>query len=408
MRRLRPGAIAIIASALLAVAAASIAEAQPLRPLMPAGASPQSGAGSAYLPGGAMPSGPVRASLAALALAGKPDGALRLRGAREIELYKKLAPSVALIVTEDGAGSGSLIALKAASGATPTSALLLTNAHVVEGATDVDVIFKPVDNGQKIDPASIRPGRVVKVDATRDLALVEVSDVPKQAATIALGRMDEVQVGADVHAIGHPGGQTWTYTKGLISQLRLGYKWESSPTDRHIADVIQTQTPINPGSSGGPLISDAGKLIGVNSFKVDANEGLNFAVAVGEVEKFLAAAKNGEYEPKVAARPAKPCKEVLYEGRAPDDKGVLRNLDTDCTGKVTASLYVPDDKGEPVVLSLDKNGDGEADAWIFDEDRDGKWDFSLWDVDFDGKPDLVGFHPDGTLTPTRYETYQPK
>jgi S1-C subfamily serine protease len=175
-----------------------------------------------------------------------------------------------------------------------------------------------------------------------------------------------------------------------------------------MADVIQTQTPINPGNSGGPLISDAGKLIGVNSFKFDGNEGLNFAVAVDEVEKFLAAAKKGEYEPKLAATPDKNCKEVVYEGRAPDNKGLLRNFDTDCTGKVTASLYIPDDKAEPVVLSLDKNGDGQADAWIFDDNRDGKWDFSLWDIDFDGKPDLIGFHPDGGLKPARYEKYTPK
>ena len=58
--------------------------------------------------------------------------------------------------------------------------------------------------------------------------------------------MSEAQVGADVHAIGHPQGQTWTYTKGLISQVRPDYQWGP-----HKADVIQTQTPINPGNSGG-------------------------------------------------------------------------------------------------------------------------------------------------------------
>ena len=80
----------------------------------------------------------------------------------------------------------------------------------------------------------------------------------------------------------------------------------------------------------------------------------------------------------------------------------------DCSGKVNASLYIPDDKSKPVVFALDKNGDGEADAWIFDENRDGKWDFSLWDIDFDGKLDLIGFHPDGGLKLTRYEKYKPK
>jgi len=402
MRWLRLGAMAIVGCGLLASA-----EAQTLRPLAPNGSTPQPGVGQAYaLPGGLV--APGRGAAAALAIADQPEPPLRLRGPHEIELYKKLAPSVALIVTEDGSGSGSLIARRPADGKAPASALLLTNAHVVADWPEVDVIFKPSTVRQKIDPASVRPGRVIKVDPVRDLALVEVTDVPDGLPTIALGSMDEVQIGADVHAIGHPIGQTWTYTKGLISQLRPGYQWQTSATDKHTADVIQTQTPINPGNSGGPLISDAGKLIGVNSFGFRGNEGLNFAVAVDEVDKFLAAAKKGEYELKLAAQPERRCQEVVYEGRAPDNKGLLRNFDTDCIGKVTASLYIPDDKAEPVVLSLDKNGDGKADAWIFDENRDGKWDFSLWDIDFDGKPDLIGFHPDGGLKPTRYEKYQPK
>jgi S1-C subfamily serine protease len=57
--------------------------------------------------------------------------------------------------------------------------------------------------------------------------------------------MSDVQVGADVHAIGHPKEQTWTYTKGLISQVRPDYEWSDGSTKRK-ADVIQTQTPINP------------------------------------------------------------------------------------------------------------------------------------------------------------------
>jgi S1-C subfamily serine protease len=95
-------------------------------------------------------------------------------------------------------------------------------------------------------------------------------------------------------SIGHPRQNDWSLTKGIISQYRRGYVWtygsadaatSGDPTIKHKANIIQTQTPINPGNSGGPLISDSGTLIGVNTGK---GEGLNFAVSVEDVRKFLA------------------------------------------------------------------------------------------------------------------------
>lgn len=332
----------------------------------------------------------------------EPEPRLRLRGAREIELYRTLVPSVALLVSDIGEGTGSLIAMKSVVAAN-RSGLLLTNAHVVGNAREVAVVFKPQKDGEKIGPANAIRGRVRKIDPVRDLALVEIESVPANAVAIPFGSMSEAQVGADVHAIGHPQGHTWTYTKGLISQVRPNYEWGS-----HKADVIQTQTPINPGNSGGPLIGDNGKMIGVNSFKTQTGEGLNFAVAINEVERFLAAAQDGAYDPKTVAA-SKPCKpKLMYEGRDKDDTAFIRRLDMDCSGEVNAALIVPDDKSQPIELRMDTNRDRKVDAWIVDTNRDGKWDVSYWDTDFDGKPDLVGHHPDGGLEPTRTEKYQPK
>lgn len=356
--------------------------------------------------GGTTP--PGQAKLAStLMRVGELEPPLRLRGAREIELYRKLAPSVALILSDIGEGSASLIATKTPA-ADKRSGVLLTSAHVLGDAREVAVIFKPQKEGEKITEAHAVRGRVRKLDPVRDLALVEVDSVPAHVAPIPLGSMSEALVGADVHAIGHPEGQTWTYTKGLISQVRPDYQWQ-----HHKVDVIQTQTPINPGNSGGPLISDGGKLIGVNFFK-QPGEGLNFAVAISDVERFLKAAQDGAYEPPsavaaAATGPAKPCEpKVGYEGRSKDNSSLIRTLDMDCSGKVNAVLVVPDDKSQPVEFLLDTNKDGKTDAWIFDDDRDGKWDASYWDTDFDGKPDLVGHHPDGGLKPARVEKYQPK
>jgi len=380
-----------------------------LGPLLPAGQSPQR---SPLLERYSLEAaqGPLAtASLsAALDRAGQAEPKLRLRGAREIELYRSLAPSVALIATDDAFGSGSLIALKPVAGAAPKTGVLLTNAHVVGDAAEVGVIFKPRQEGEKPDPANLLLGRVRKVDPVHDLALVEVTGIPPNTIAIDLGSMNEAQVGADVHAIGHPAGQTWTYTKGIISQFRRGYEWQAKASTKHTADVIQTQTPISPGNSGGPLISEGGRLIGVNSFK-EEGEALNFAVSVDEVRKFLTAAEGGAFEPKPPSAAPKPCEvKILYDGRAPDNEASIRNVDLDCSGRVNATLYVPDDKSKPIVFRIDNNNDGKTDAWIIDENRDGKWDYSLWDTDFDGKPDLIGYHPDGKLKPSRYEKYRPK
>ncbi|MGH8429837.1 MAG: S1C family serine protease, partial [Solimonas sp.] len=386
--------------------------AQDLGPLLPTGQSPlRSPMLDRYSLLGENP-GKLAGAKVSAALIGmdQPEPQLRLRGAKEIELYRTLASSVALLVTDNATGSASLIATKTSAESATTSGMLLTAAHVVGDAREVGVIFKPAQKDGKVSFADAVVGRVRKVDPIRDLALIEVANVPANAVVIKRGTMEGLQVGADVHAIGHPAGQTWTYTKGLISQIRPGFEWQPDPAGpRHLAEVIQTQTPINPGNSGGPLIDDGGRLIGVNSFKGREGEGLNFAVSVGEVDKFMTAADGGAYEPKVASAAPRRCEpKVMYEGRSPKDDAFIRSIDLTCSGQVNATLYVPDDKAKAVDLRLDKNGDGKTDAWIVDKDRDGRWDISFWDTDFDGKPDLVGYHPDGGLEPSRYEKYQPK
>lgn len=396
--------------AILACITSGSLAAQDLGPLLPAGQSPQpSPLLDRYSLSGEKPGKQARARVSsALGALDQPEPALRLRGAKEIELYRTLVPSVALIATDQGLGSASLIGTATSNGSSSKSGTLLTAAHVVGDAREVEVIFKPQHEGAKIGKANAIVGRVRKVDPVHDLALVEVPSLPANAVVIKLGSMKDVQVGADVYAIGHPSGQTWTYTKGLISQIRPGYEWQTDPAGpKHVTDVIQTQTPLSPGNSGGPLIDEGGRLIGVNFLKYDG-EGLNFAVAVAEVEKFLAAAQGGAYEPKPASA-AKPCvPEVMYEGRNKQGDGFIRNVDLDCSGRTNATLYVPDDQSKPIAFRMDTNHDGKVDAEIYDENRDGKWDYSLWDTDFDGTPDLIGYHPDGGLKPSRFEKYRPK
>jgi S1-C subfamily serine protease len=335
----------------------------------------------------------------------EPEATLRLRGAREVEIFKALAPSVVLVVTKDGLGSGSLIAIKPASGSAPATGTVLTNWHVVGNAKEVGIAFKPPGTTTAVTKADIRRGVVIKTDLVRDLALVEVAGVPASLPPIQLGTMDDVQVGADVHAIGHPSGEAWTYTKGLISQVRPNYEWKTDDKLVHRADVIQTQTPINPGNSGGPLVTDSGRLIGVNSFKA-SGEALNFSVSVADVQRFLAA-RQAPAPATTTAASAQPCTpKVHFEGRTKDDKGFIRTIDLDCSGKVNGALFVPDDKSEPIEFWMDMNNDGKIDVKVFDEERLGKWKISLWDTNYDGKPDMIGHHPDGKLKPSRFEKYR--
>jgi hypothetical protein len=215
-----------------------------------------------------------------------------------------------------------------------------------------------------------------------------------------LGDSSEISVGADVHAIGHPTGEAWTYTAGVISQYRLGYEWTAKGENlKHKADVIQTQTPINPGNSGGPLISDSGTLIGVNSFKAPGSEGLNFAISVEDVKRFVTRPGN-----KISEAPA--CKPKAFSSwRSKANDSTVTAYDLTCSGGINANYIVRDKKSDPIMLSWDRNGDGKPDVIFFDFKRQGKWELSYWAENFDGHWTLVGYHDDGSLKPSRFESY---
>jgi len=199
------------------------------------------------------------------------------RGAKEVELYQRAAPAVVLVLTNgDRLGSGAII---------DGQGHVITNWHVVGSEPDVVVVFKPKDSTEPKKELAFW-ATVEKVDQVTDLALLKIRTPPNGPPFLPLGDVSTLAVGQDVHAIGHPRGEAWTYTKGIISQIRPNYTWSTSDGVVHRAKVIQTQTPVNPGNSGGPLLDDNGKLVGVNSFR-GQGEGLNYAVAVDEVQEFL-------------------------------------------------------------------------------------------------------------------------
>jgi hypothetical protein len=238
--------------------------------------------------------------------------------------------------------------------------------------------------------------KVLRRDEVADLALIQVPKLPQGVKPLELGNSTTLEVGADVHAIGHPTGQSWTYTRGVVSQIRRAHAWKTESKLNHEATVIQTQTPINPGNSGGPLLDDQLRIVGINSF-VGEGEGLNFAVSAEDVKSFLARGQD-----RFAAKPAA-CTEttVLEEKKIAKPKGVEQLLDTDCDGEGDTILEIPASKREPILATFDGDEDGKLDTVYVDNDRDGEVDEAIYDTDGDGKPDMMGEFRKGEDEPYR-------
>jgi S1-C subfamily serine protease len=326
-----------------------------------------------------------------------PTSPSKSRSLKDAALFKNVSPSVVLVFTKDSLGSGSVIS---------SSGQILTNWHVVGMEKEVNVVFKPVKDTQKISDADIRRAKVIKIDQISDLAILQVIDAPKNIKPIKLGSDSDIAIGIDVHAIGHPKGESWTYTKGVISQFRIDYEWSGSDIDiKHKANVIQTQTPINPGNSGGPLIIDNGSLIGVNSFKGTNTEGINFSVSIEDIKDFIKRASS-RYAPTQSAKSNTSCEwKEIFKGKSEDGKAEIILSDSNCMGKANIEEVFPFDIKEPYYIRLDRNGDSKVDTIIYSFKRNNKWDLSYWDDDFDGVWDRVGYHEKEAITPDLFDSY---
>jgi serine protease Do len=170
---------------------------------------------------------------------------------------------------KEGLGSGFLI---------DASGLILTNAHVVDGA---DVIHVRTADGDDVD------AEIVGRDPEDDLALVRAAGV--NARPVVLGDSDRVEVGEWVVAIGNPLGLHHSVTAGIISAKARGI-------DDSGLEFLQTDAAINPGSSGGPLFDLDGKVIGIATVIVSeggGNVGLNFAIPINTVKAVLPQMRTG-------------------------------------------------------------------------------------------------------------------
>ena len=179
------------------------------------------------------------------------------------DIAKSSFESTVLIVSEDkngqplGIGSGFFVA----------DNLIATNAHVIEGASRG--YAKLINSEVKMNIEGL-----VAINSEQDLALIKVIE---NAPAVDLGDSDELEVGQTIFAVGNPKGLEGTFSSGIISALR---KFDDGT-------LIQITAPISPGSSGGPIINQQGKIIGVSVATYRGGQNLNFGIPVNRLKELL-------------------------------------------------------------------------------------------------------------------------
>jgi S1-C subfamily serine protease len=197
------------------------------------------------------------------------------------------------------------------------SGLVVTNYHVVQDASKVEVSFSGNDE---------MPAKIVGSDPSTDIAVLRINGAESRALTpLILGSSGDVEVGDAVVAIGNPFGLERTVTSGIVSALQ---RQITAPNGFAIDEVIQTDAAINHGNSGGPLLNADGKVIGVNSqieSESGGNVGIGFAVPIDTVKEVVSQLlEHGKVEHAyIGIEMATITSELASNVRLPVDSGVL-------------------------------------------------------------------------------------
>jgi S1-C subfamily serine protease len=286
------------------------------------------------------------------------------RGETGIAVFRKVSPSVVMVVTanfkgdqisESGLGTGVII---------DSAGDILTNWHVINGFEAAIIFFKPTV-GTEPDNNSAYGVRLISQDEQADLALLKIVKPPADLTPVKLGDISSVQVAEDIHIIGHPHGQLWSYSTGVVSQVRANYDWQYADGSKHSAKVLQMQTAINPGNSGGPVLDNNANMLGLVAMS-EEGQNLNYAVAIEDfLSKAFAARTRGTESRSSSERGDQ------FIGKTQDGLSVIKVVYSNLV-----SYTVRDSKGVPIelfaetfdggILSGSKiNGFGGFSEWTF-------------------------------------------
>jgi putative serine protease PepD len=190
-------------------------------------------------------------------------------------IYNRASSAVVEIQAGNATGTGFVI---------DKQGHVITNEHVVGSEQTVEIRF--ADEGEE-------QGRVIATDPSTDIALIQVDLAGHNVKPVQLGSSAGVKVGDPVYAIGNPFGLERTLTAGIVSAVNRDI---TAPNNFTINDVIQTDAPVNPGNSGGPLLDASGNVIGVVSqiqSENGGNIGIGYAVPSDTVRTVVETLKTG-------------------------------------------------------------------------------------------------------------------
>lgn len=263
------------------------------------------------------------------------------RGEPGIAVFRKVSPSVVLVVmanfkddkvSETGLGAGAIL---------DPSGYVLTNWHVVAGYQSGVIFLKPA-SGTEPPENSAYGLKVIAVNKQADLALLKIEKPPTGLPKVKLGDISLIQVAQDIHIIGHPHGQLWSYSTGVVSQIRDNYDWKYEDGSEHQSKVLQMQTAINPGNSGGPVLDNNGNMLGLVAMS-EEGQNLDYAIAIDVIKDFVSramAAKSRGVETS-----ARSPEGTQYSGRATVGLSVAKTVYAEFV------VYtVRDRKGTPIEL----------------------------------------------------------
>jgi S1-C subfamily serine protease len=196
-----------------------------------------------------------------------------------IDAVELVAPAVVSVdVRKRGGNQGRRSPAQAGTGSGfvfAADGLVLTNSHVVEDSTEIDVML-PDGREHRAD--------LVGQDPDTDVAVLKIT--ASELTSVSFGRSQALRPGQLVVAIGNPYGFQHTVSAGVVSALGRTLRARSG---RLIDQVIQTDAALNPGNSGGPLVNSAGQVVGVNTAIIAGGQGLSFAVPISTVVAVLPA-----------------------------------------------------------------------------------------------------------------------